>query len=157
MCILSVNVTIKGLVIKENYIRMVTRKLVRFWCAIGMVVVINVDRIIFSIVTNIFIPNKYINVFTPIKNHLCVIGVSGCHYRAKYNYALVLHKRTHTGEKPYKCDRSGCDYRGIRRRDVESHIRREHTGKWHRNVIALIEFTDNYDVLYDFFKPMFKH
>ena len=40
------------------------------------------------------------------RKHVC----HECHLRFKKQYNLISYTRTHTGEKPHKCDHPGCDY-----------------------------------------------
>jgi len=50
----------------------------------------------------------------------------GCEYSTVYSGALTTHKRTHTDEKPYKCDQ--CDYKCTTSGSLTSH-KRTHTGE----------------------------
>jgi hypothetical protein len=52
----------------------------------------------------------------------------GCDYAASLSANLVRHKRTHTGEKPFKCDHPGCDYATNKSVNIVGH-KRTHTGE----------------------------
>ena len=58
--------------------------------------------------------------------HKC--EVEGCGYSASKRGKLVVHTRTHTGERPYSCEVEGCGYTAAQRGDLERHAR-THTGE----------------------------
>ena len=54
--------------------------------------------------------------------------VAGCDYACSDSSAMIPHKRTHTGEKPFKCDVAGCDYACSVACSLVTH-KRTHTGE----------------------------
>jgi len=53
---------------------------------------------------------------------------AGCGFASVQSGNLATHKRRHTGEKPYKCDFEGCDYACTTRSNLTVHTR-THTGE----------------------------
>ena len=53
----------------------------------------------------------------------------GCKQAFTQNGNLTAHKRSHTGEKPYKCDYNGCGYASTQSSNLKSHIEAWHTEK----------------------------
>lgn len=52
----------------------------------------------------------------------------GCTYASKDNCALTVHKRAHSGETPYKCDHLGCTYASASSSNLTVH-KRTHSGE----------------------------
>ena len=52
--------------------------------------------------------------------------VEGCGYTATVRSALVVHGRTHTGERPYSCEVEGCGFTAARRGALAAHTQRIH-------------------------------
>eukprot|EP01083_Nonionella_stella_P273947 929648_1 len=52
----------------------------------------------------------------------------GCNFAAAVRGGLRRHSRTHTGEKPFKCNHPGCEYAAARQATLSSHILRSHSG-----------------------------
>ncbi|KAJ1616697.1 hypothetical protein T492DRAFT_574680, partial [Pavlovales sp. CCMP2436] len=55
------------------------------------------------------------------RKHAC--DEPGCDYRATKATHLKMHKRTHTGERPYACDEPCCDYRAAEAGSLTAHKR----------------------------------
>ena len=55
--------------------------------------------------------------------------VLDCKYSTATACNLQKHARSHTGEKPYKCSESGCDYSSTQAGDMKKHIMYIHTGE----------------------------
>ncbi|KAH7704194.1 zinc finger protein [Aphelenchoides avenae] len=56
------------------------------------------------------------------KTHAC----TDCDFRTAFSESLARHRRTHTGEKPYKCEVCGAAYRQYS--NIQEHMRK-HTGE----------------------------
>ena len=54
--------------------------------------------------------------------------VDGCDYRVTQNGSLKRHMLIHTGERPFKCDVDGCDFRCTQNNNLERHML-IHTGE----------------------------
>ena len=52
--------------------------------------------------------------------------VEGCGYSASERGKLVLHARTHTGERPYSCEEEGCGFTAALRGTLAKHSARKH-------------------------------
>src|SRR3989344_5143815 len=59
-----------------------------------------------------------------MKRHSC--NFQACCYKTDHSRDLVSHKRTHTGEKPHKCNE--CDYKCTQAGNLKDH-KRTHTGE----------------------------
>jgi hypothetical protein len=53
----------------------------------------------------------------------------GCEHACALRKSLVTHMRTHTGEKPYKCAFEGCEYAFTTSGNLASHFHYYHTGE----------------------------
>lgn len=53
-----------------------------------------------------------------------------CLYTATREGDLIIHKRGHTGEKPYKCTIDGCTYSAVRLCDLRNHHRSWHSDQY---------------------------
>ena len=49
------------------------------------------------------------------------MGCPDCSFKARDSYQLKLHSRTHSGEKPYQCDR--CKFKFSRDEDLSRHLK----------------------------------
>lgn len=54
--------------------------------------------------------------------------IEGCNKKFSQNTHLVIHKRAHTGDKPYTCRHTGCDRKFSQLGNLKTHERR-HTGE----------------------------
>ncbi len=52
-----------------------------------------------------------------------------CGYQAQFPSSLIIHKRTHTGEKPYKCDEPGCGKAFTQKISLTRHMQAMHRKK----------------------------
>ena len=50
-----------------------------------------------------------------------------CNYVASKLSQLIIHRRKHSGVKPFKCDHAGCDYAATQMCNLKAHMRK-HTG-----------------------------
>jgi len=53
---------------------------------------------------------------------------NSCPYQTSIHGSIVKHKRTHTGDKPYKCDFEGCESKFSESSNLTNH-KRTHTGE----------------------------
>ncbi|KAK3856330.1 hypothetical protein Pcinc_037340 [Petrolisthes cinctipes] len=61
-------------------------------------------------------------LLTTLKRHKCLY----CTYSTSRKHSLIVHLRTHTGEKPFMCPH--CPYRCTKKVNLKIHIR-THTGE----------------------------
>ena len=54
--------------------------------------------------------------------------MEGCGYSAATRSKLVVHARTHTGERPFSCEVEGCGYSAATRSRLAEHAR-THAGE----------------------------
>ena len=59
--------------------------------------------------------------------HSC--EVEGCSYSTTQRSKLVVHARTHTGERPFSCKVEGCGYSAATRSSLTRHVISAHSKK----------------------------
>ena len=54
----------------------------------------------------------------------------GCDFASAQLCNMTSHRRTHTGERPYKCDVPGCDYAAAQSGNLHDHVRIHHNATY---------------------------